>query len=277
MEFHMLHPDLGVEVIGFDVLAGRDPGDIAKLKAAYDEHQFLLFRGSEAISHERHAEIAAWFGPVQSKDGDMIQTLDNVNGPGRGRLPFHSDNSYTDHPAHGISLHALALPEEGTRTIYVSGIAAWSRLPNAMQERLAGMTLQHRYVTKYTARVLEFTARHPLCRPHAATGRPILYIDESHADHICELDKEESARLIGELLQALYQPENIFCHNWQLHDLVIWDNFALQHSRPDEAKLADGARVLQRVTLGDVSYHSIVDSKLTELAERESATSAEEE
>jgi len=274
MEFRKLHPDLGVEVIGFDVLNGRDPDNIAKLKAAYDEHQFLLFRPGQAVSRERHAEIAGWFGPVQSKDGDMIQTLDNVNGAGSGRLPFHSDNSYTDHPALAISLHALALPEGGTRTIYVSGIRAWSRLPKELQERLAGMTLQHRYVTKYTARTLDLTARHPLRRVHPVTGLPILYIDEAHADRICELDQDDSAKLISEILEALYQPKNIYCHDWQMHDLIIWDNIALQHSRPDTADLADGARILQRVTLGEVSYQSIVESKLAELAEQEAANSA---
>ena len=273
MEFRKLHPDLGAEVIGFDVIDGRDPTDIAALKAAYGEYQFLLFRCDEHIAPERHAEIAGWFGPVVNDGDDMTIMLDNANGTGSGRLPFHSDNTYTDSPPLGISLHAVALPQGGSRTIYVSGIGAWSRLSKDEQERLASMTLQHRYVSQYTERPLEFVARHPLRRLHERTGRPILAIDEAHADRICDLDEQESAALIKDLLEALYRPENIYCHDWQLHDLIVWDNIALQHSRPDIADPAQGSRILQRVTLAEISFRSQIEQALAARAEQDANAS----
>jgi len=42
-----------------------------------------------------------------------------------------------------------------------------------------------------------------------------------------------------------YTDQNTYVHNWEVGDLIIWDNVALQHSRkpvPD-----DGPRTLRRV------------------------------
>jgi alpha-ketoglutarate-dependent taurine dioxygenase len=63
MRFRPLHPDFGVEVIGFDTQNGGTPDEVAELRQAYDEHSMLLFRGGGRVSHARHVEIASWFGP----------------------------------------------------------------------------------------------------------------------------------------------------------------------------------------------------------------------
>jgi hypothetical protein len=47
----------------------------------------------------------------------------------------------------------------------------------------------------------------PVLGPHPATGEEVLF---AH----------------------LYQPAFQYLHQWAAHDLVIWDNRALQHSRP---------------------------------------------
>src|SRR5690606_12542015 len=109
--------------------------------------------------------------------------LQNEESSGRLQLPFHSDPTYTEVPIKAICLHAIAVPEGGTSTTFVSSAAAWDRLPPALQEELADKTLRH----FYHSQMIEvdwpaFVAEHPVCLIHPRTGRPILFVTENHAD-----------------------------------------------------------------------------------------------
>jgi alpha-ketoglutarate-dependent taurine dioxygenase len=265
MELRPLHPDFGVEVIGFDVVNGRASADIAELVRAYDEHSMLLFRGCPRISHERHVEIASWFGPPgpvdNSGDGQFVSVLHNEDMAGSMYLPFHSDLTYTEDPIRAICLQAIELPSRPTSTTYVSNIAAWNSLPGALKERLAGKTLRH----FYKSRVAEFDwpdfiAEHPVCLTHPRTGRPLLLVTEMHANRILEMDEEESRAMIETLFTYLYAPERKYEHVWQLNDLLMWDNLVLQHARTEESDPADGPRGLQRVALSNLTLQQTIDA-----------------
>ena len=83
-----------------------------------------------------------------------------------------------------------------------------------------------------------------------------------HSDRILDVSEAESESLLADLFAVLYDPANVMEHHWNVGDLVLWDNVALHHGRPDFP--ADEARTLQRVTLGDYTPGELV-SNLTEL------------
>jgi taurine dioxygenase len=85
----------------------------------------------------------------------------------------------------------------------------------------------------------------------AATGKPVLYLSEMHTDSIVGLAEEESETLIEELFGYLFMPGTIYTHRWRNGDLAIFDNRAIQHSRPDVS--AVGPRTLRRITLAEQS------------------------
>lgn len=264
MEFRPLHADLGVEVLGFDLQHGGSPAEVEALRRAYDAHQMLLFRGGGRVSPERHVEIAGWFGPPPPVDntgnGDFVSVLRNEEAAGSMRLPFHSDLTYTDCPIKAICLQAIELPAGGTSTTFVSGMAAWDRLPGPLQDELAGTTLRHVYVSNMPEYGWpDFAADHPVRLPHPRTGRPILLVTEHHADRILELDEARSRAVIAELFGYLYAPEAQYEHCWQLDDLVIWDNLAIQHARTRHSDPAEGRRALQRVALAEVGLPELVE------------------
>jgi taurine dioxygenase len=87
---------------------------------------------------------------------------------------------------------------------------------------------------------------------HPRTGTPILYVGEMQAERVVELDERASRDLLDELLAHLYRPEHRYDHAWEVGDLVVWDNLALQHGRG--AVTADGPRTLRRVAL---AHHTI--------------------
>ncbi len=61
------------------------------------------------------------------------------------------------------------------------------------------------------------------------------------------MDREESATLLAELKAWVCQPRFVYRHEWQVGDLIVWDNCGVLHRV--EPYPADSGRVLHRVTL----------------------------
>lgn len=264
MKFRPLHRDFGVEVRDFDTQSGGSAEEIAALRAAWDDYGLLLFRGGGRLSPERQLEIASWFGPpppvANSAQGDYVTVLHNDDAAGAVPLAFHSDLTYTDHPIRGICLHAIALPQGTTSTTFVSGVAAWRSLPEDLKSAVEGTMLRHKldmFASGYDWPV--FLAEHPTVLPHPRTGRPVLFVTEYHADRIVELDEAQSRSVLDRLFAHLYAESARYEHRWQLHDLLMIDNIALQHARTAQADPAAGERALQRVALSDATLDDLVE------------------
>jgi alpha-ketoglutarate-dependent taurine dioxygenase len=95
----------------------------------------------------------------------------------------------------------------------------------------------------------------PVLWPHHATGEAILGVWEQQTDALLPLDAAESDALIEDLFAHLYRDEHRHVHSWEPGDLVIWDNHALQHSRPDVG--VEAPRTLRRVCVGRTQDLSI--------------------
>lgn len=269
LEFLPLHPAFGAKVADFDLMRPASQGEITQLRAALDRYQLLLFPSRSYLEPDRQVEVTSWFGPVTDNGGGLWSVLHNENQSGSRRLPFHSDFSYTDAPIDVISLQAVDIPPGGTTTAFASGIHAWDALLPDRQKSLEKLTLRHRYRPAEPADWPEFVADHPLRLPHPRTGRPVLYATEHHAEFVHGLDEPESNRLIDELLGHLYAPERVYLHDWQPNDLLIWDNIAIQHARPEQADAKKGVRSMQRATVNRVALPQLVER--ARQAERERA------
>jgi taurine dioxygenase len=55
------------------------------------------------------------------------------------------------------------------------------------------------------------------------------------------------------LLKQTYRPEHVYEHWWDVGDLVVWDNLAVQHGRPDQADVP--RRTLRRVVCAEKSIY----------------------
>jgi len=157
-------------------------------------------------------------------------------------------------------LYGVEIPESGTQTAFVSAILAARTLPAELRARLEG--LQSRAVLAFDSGSLSdgvryrigrrddaviFQAR-PVLWPHRDTGEPILAVWEQQTDALLPLEPQESDALLELLFEHLYRPEHQYVHDWAPDDLVLWDNHALQHSRP--AVGLQEPRSLRRVCVG---------------------------
>jgi taurine dioxygenase len=83
---------------------------------------------------------------------------------------------------------------------------------------------------------------------HPVTGAAILYTSAMQTDSIVGLPEHESEDLLARCWDILYAPDNVYEHAWQIGDLLVWDNLALQHARD----AVTGPRTLRRVPVGTV-------------------------
>jgi taurine dioxygenase/pentalenolactone F synthase len=74
-------------------------------------------------------------------------------------------------------------------------------------------------------------AEHPLVMTHPDTGREILYVSPQIIKHIIGMPKDESDELIGELSAHSVREENVYCHDWQVGDTVMFDTLGSLHRR----------------------------------------------
>ena len=93
-----------------------------------------------------------------------------------------------------------------------------------------------------------FRSLHPVVFTHPRTQERLLLVSDDHTDLIEGLPPDESLELLELLCDHIRKPAHCYEHHWQLDDVIVWDNIALQHAR-GENKLENGARTLRRLVL----------------------------
>jgi len=258
MKVTALSDRIGAEIDGIDLSGSFDGQLVEVLRALLTTRHLLLFRAGD-LPPEDQIRLVACFGHVVDEKGDAARHIfvsnsreDGVLQSGRPLL-FHSDCTYTDPPLSVLSLYAMELPAQPSPTLFASGVDAAASLPASTRARLQGAT--GRFVIGWGGgyeRYFEDTVAadaprtdHLILYPDPVSGRTVLFFDELFCDRVLGWDRDESEAIRAEAHQFLYAPENIYVHEWQLGDLVVWNNVALQHGRrslPEE-----GSRTLRRV------------------------------
>jgi taurine dioxygenase len=90
-------------------------------------------------------------------------------------------------------------------------------------------------------------ARHPLVIRHPDTDRPALFLGRRRNSYIIGMDLSESESLLDALWEHATRPEFTFRQEWQLHDLVLWDNRCTLHRR--DAFDAVARRIMHRTQI----------------------------
>lgn len=252
----------GVELTG-DLARPLAPGEETVLRDLLHRHGLIVARG-QALSQARQLELMRLFGPVLGDRATMAYVAPDDGILGLDALGFHSDLAFAPEPFSVISLHALDVEDGQTSTRFADGAGAYDRLDDDLRERLRGLTAAA-ISSSATGRTVGYdipAAAHRHDRPvvvdHPKTGRPILYVNEAQTARINELDRQGSDSLLAALFARLYDPAAIHEHRWHAGDLVIWDNWRLQHGRPALENVT--RRTLQRAVVARQSlYEQIPD------------------
>jgi alpha-ketoglutarate-dependent taurine dioxygenase len=266
LEIRDLTPGYGAEVIGLDPSVELDDEDIALLRKAFDERSLLLFRGLDIDEkYQQHLAklVIGHEGPtgdgkdVDAADAFLVSNREDDGGAPFGRLLFHSDMMWADTPFHVLTLYGLEVEPPVVPTVFTSSAHAWDTLPEDLRARVEDKHAVHMTGQRNRGGAAEGELLQPIrenvqstTKPvgyaHPRTGRTLLYVCQMMTDNIVELPPQESEELLEELFAHLYDKALIWQHEWRQGDLVLWDNMAIQHARPDVG--SDGpVRTLRKV------------------------------
>lgn len=248
----------GAEIRGVD-LNKLDEQSFAVIQKAIDDHLVLLFRG-QRLDNAHLIQLGRHFGEFEPPGMSIIGkpyidaypdilVISNIveNGQpqgnlGAGEASWHTDMSYRDTPISYAILNAVELPPSGGDTYFANQYLAYETLPGDLKQELAGKFINHdetynsagqiRKGFKVVTDVREAPgARHPIFRVHPRTGRKALYLGRRLNAYVIGLPVEESERLLDQLWAHASLPRFTWGQQWQMGDVLIWDNRCLIHRR----------------------------------------------
>jgi alpha-ketoglutarate-dependent 2,4-dichlorophenoxyacetate dioxygenase len=265
------------EIAGADIAQPLDDATWAEIRAAFEEHSVLLFRGT-ALDDARQIAFSERFGPLEVtrsmnpaagtpfarqsnldiKTGEVIPSDDRRMIYQLANMLWHTDSSFKKVPSLCSLLSARIVPPEGGATELASGRAAYPSLPEALKRRVEDLIVVHDFSwSRDQVRPGFFTAeeravyppvRHPLVRRNPVNGRRTLFLG-AHASHIEGMPVDEGRALLKELLAHVTQPAFCYRHEWTVGDVIVWDNRCVLHrATPYDAIRYE--RLMQRTTVG---------------------------
>jgi taurine dioxygenase len=269
------------EVRGLALWQTPNTTTLAALREAWRRHGVLVFR-RQALSEDELVAFSALFGRPdvivradwQGNRPEVIQISNmknqagqSIGGLGAGELGWHSDQSYVANPATGALLYMVEMPPEGGRTYWANLRLAYAALPQPAKDRIANLSAIYDYAKRQatyddekpmSAELRRKTPPviHPLVNRDPVTGECSLYLDPTTTVGIEGLAPEAGNALLAELAAHATRPEFVYGHDWQIGDLVMWDNGYLLHRRdPFDARQN---RLLKRTTIRLATTHHIV-------------------
>ena len=268
-EVRDLNPVLGAEISGIDLSQELDAETVARLRSTFDDRGVLVFRGLE-LAPEDQAYIAGLLvgatAPADraAAEANSVDLRRAVLEQGRGwlrpdgpaALPQRLDVGRHAGPA-PVALRARGGPAVGADHLREHRSTPGPPCPTALKARVEGLEAEQATgqrqraddndeLLKATHEATRTTVK-PIGWIHPRTGRPILYVSEMVTTRIMGMEPEASEELLQELFAHLYgDPANFYQHDWRVGDLLIWDNLATQHGRPNLTREAP-ERTLRKV------------------------------
>src|SRR5262249_5218841 len=149
---------------------------------------------------------------------------------------WHSDHSHLPDPCSASLLHAIQVPGLGGDTMFCNMYRAYDTLSDGMKNLIKPLYAVHMdgkaVIDNSSPERLAETRKeypqsaHPIARVHPESGRTALYVSDQ-VRMIVGMTQEESRPLLRFLVDHAVQPQNVYRHQWQQDDLLMWDNRCL--------------------------------------------------
>jgi taurine dioxygenase len=271
-----LDAPLGAQIGGIDLAERLTGADLEAIEEAWQTRLVIVARG-QRLSDPQLLAFSRQFGELDppgpnpygepfNKEFPEINVISNVvaNGKpignlGAGEAVWHADMTYIDVPPKAAVLYSLEVPHNGGGNTYFADMfAAYEALPAALKAAVEGKLAVHdasrnsagmlRKGYKEVTDVRETVgARHPLVRTDGMTGRKALFLGRRPNSYIVGMEVAESESLLDALWVHATQPRFAMCHEWQVGDLLMWNNLSVLHRR--DPFDADARRVMHRTQI----------------------------
>jgi alpha-ketoglutarate-dependent taurine dioxygenase len=239
---------VGAEVVGLETeRLLRDDALPAACMGALEENGVLVFRGLH-IDDETQIAFSKLLDDVGRAEPAppptiYIVSLDPAKSRTaaytRGTFHWHIDGAQDDVPTKATMLSAHAVAVSGGETEFASTYAAYDDLGDDERRKCDGLRVVHRFEASQRlvnpdpspeelARWREKADKvHPLVWRHRS-GRRSLVIGASAAC-VVGMDEDQGRSLLDDLLAQATVPGRVYRHEWEVGDLVLWDNTGVMH------------------------------------------------
>ncbi len=260
MNVTLLAPALGAQIDGVDA-ACIDDATFAALHAAWLAYGVVRLRGQQ-LDDDALQRFSARFGSLEEVPmgrasaeeraklrnryitviSNIVENGRPIGGLGDKEANWHSDMSYNEVTPSASVLYAVELPAQGGDTHFACQEAALAALPDALRARIASIGIRHDAAHTSVGdlrRGFEAFddprdapgAVHPAIRLHPETGRQVLFLGRREFASIPGMALEDSEALLDALWRYAAQPAWTWTQQWQVGDLVVWDNRRVLHRR----------------------------------------------
>ena len=282
LRLQALHPLFAAQASGLDLTQALSAQDVKDINAAMNHYAVLVWR-DQPMSPAQQIALSESFGPLdiglkrvfkrkERLDDERLIDISNVDLNGelhRRDSPknlssfanqlWHSDSSFMFPKAAYSMLHALVIPSEGGNTEFCDLRAAYDALPLDLKEEIQDLSAEHYALhtrlllgdnayTDEQKKAIE-PAVWPLVSVHPGSKRQVLFVGV-HAHKIMGWPIAEARIFLSDLLEHATQRSFVYAHQWQVGDLVMWDNRSTLH-RGRRYDL-NQRRELRRTTFNDV-------------------------
>jgi alpha-ketoglutarate-dependent 2,4-dichlorophenoxyacetate dioxygenase len=257
-------PRFGAECSGLDLTRPLTAAEVRQVTDAMDQWGVTVWRDTH-MSDADHVEFSRNFGYLErvpkregmvarlpfrelfdasnlTVDGEITQDEAAIQYRKGDRL-WHTDSAFMEKRTSYSLLLAHEVPPEGGETWFADTRSAYDDLPQDMKDflddkvgintlwwsrKMAGAEIDEAEIDQRPK------ARHPLVHVHKGSGRKALFI-AAHTMDIEGMDKAEGRQLLKDLIAHATQPQYVFSVNWNVGDMVIWDNLCSMHRGGDFA------------------------------------------
>jgi taurine dioxygenase len=259
--------EIGGEIVGLDItqLNAQSP-ELEEIRQAIYRNKLMVIRNQD-ISLEQYVAFTRVLGKPQVYFQENyhhpvfpeVFVSTNVPEPdgkkvgvaGTGHY-WHTDCQFQKEPLSFTSITPVIIPKSIRATYYIDMVKVLKNLPAELRKYVDGKTYIHggnnRYkvqpsdVDKSIQQLIDYMneivplVEHPAVITHPVTGEQALYISSGFTMKIKGMKHEESQEALKALFDFIEKEENVYTHNWDKGDLIIWDNRPLLHKSSVLAK-----------------------------------------
>jgi len=280
--FVPLTPRIGARVdVGRDVVL--DPAFAGRCLDALERYGVLLFpqmnfNDEEQVIFSKNLGDVIPQGPKRSDGTQEVVfkiTLDpQVNKSAeylKATIDWHIDGLFEEGPPpRATMLSARHLSVAGGQTEFCNTYAAYDDLPDVERQRCESLRIVHSLEASNRATNSNPTPEEEALWREAEAQRkragrigvkehPLVWCHQSArkslvlgmtVDHVSGMPEPQSRAFVEKLTAHTTRRENVYRHEWQLGDLLMWDNCSVMHRAIPYA--ADSGRLMHRTVLRGV-------------------------
>lgn len=227
----------------------------------------LQVEGEKAVINITRPGIP--MGPSFYIDGELLA----------GVTFWHQDTIFSPTICKGGMLRMIEATEIGGDTAWVDTVKVYESLPEDMRRKLDTMEVRHRFrvdlngipfgLPPSTREATQEEAPyepvampsppdviHPMVGIHPETGKKSLTISPQTLVQIVGMSKQDSDKLLSELVEYSLRDEFKMVHHWAKNDMVVWDNRRTIHAGlgypPNQVRVAQRTTLAGGLTSGRI-------------------------